>query len=186
LARTLVRQFGPALLHGGQSSRIGTGTAVLLAGLGLAMAWFGWGAPGLLLAGAGWVLHRASALLDGVRREAVAQRPAAGWRALVLDLAFDAVIATILVFAVPALPGQLVIERCFAPVVLIGLLRLLPRAFPGGWTDWACDRLMLCLLLSALFVGRVIEPGMAALAALLLLAGLILPRDGNGPQLTRA
>ncbi len=186
LARTLVRQFGPALLHGGQSSLIGTGMAAVLAGLGLAIAWFGWGTPGLLLGGASWVLHRGSAMLDEVRREALAQPAAPGWREVAFGLVFDVVIAAILVFAVPALPGQSALGRCFAPVMLIGLLRLLPRSFPSGWTIWAEDRLVLCLLLAAMFAGKVIEPGAPALAALLLLAGLVLPRDGNSPRLTRA
>ena len=186
LARTLVRQFGPALLHGGRSSLIGAGTAVVLAALGLALAWFGWGAPGLLLAGAGWVLQRASTMLDRVRREALAQRAGPLWRSGVFDLGFDAVIAAILVIAVPALPGQLVIERCFAPAMLIGLLRLLPRGFTSGWSVWAEDRLTLTVLLAAMFAGKVIQPGVPALAALLLLAGLVLSREGNGQRLTRA
>jgi len=186
LARALVRQFGAALLHGGQSSLVGTGTAAALAGLGLALAWFGWGAPGLLLTGAGWVLHRASALLDRVRREALALPAAPEWRGLVFGLTFDLVIAAILVVAIPVLPGQLPIERGFAPVMLIGLLRLLPRGFPSGWTDWAEDRLFLAILLAALIAGKVIEPGVPALAGLLLLAGLVLPRDGNARRLTGA
>lgn len=186
LARALVRQFGPALLHGGQSSLIGTGTAAALAGLGLAVAWFGWGAPGLLLAGAGWVLYRASSLLDSVRREALALSAGSSWRDFVFGAVFDLVIVAILFVAIPALPGQLAIERGFAPAMLIGLLRLLPRAFPSGWTDWAEDRLALSVLLGAMFAGKVIESGLPALAALLLLAGLVLPRDGNSSRLTRA
>ena len=90
----------------------------------------------------------------------------------------------ILMMALPVLPGQMLVERAFAPAVLIGLLRLLPRAYPGGWSEWAEDRLVLVIVLIVLALGRVLAAGVPGLVALLLVAGLVLPQ--GAARLTRA
>lgn len=186
LGRVLVRKFGPALLHGDGSNLIVAAISVALAAIGLAAAWFGLGATGLLLAGAGWLLGRMWAALDTLRREALAQNSGPAWRVVAFDLAFDGAIVIMLTMLLPALPGLTVLERAFAPVMLVGLLRMLARGFAGGWSDWADDRLVLVIVLAALVAGRVIWPGVPALAALLLLAGLVLPRESAPRELTRA
>jgi len=184
--RLLVRKFGPALLHGEGSNLIVAGIAMALAAMGLAVGWFGLGATGLILAGGGWILGRAWALLDRLRREALAQRNGPAWRPVLFDLAFDAAIVVLLTMVVPAFPGQTLPERAFAPVMLVGLLRVLSRGFPRGWSAWTDDRLVLVLVLAALVGGQVIWPGLPALTALLLLAGLVLPHEGQPSELTRA
>ncbi|MBA3054293.1 MAG: hypothetical protein FP826_05030 [Sphingomonadales bacterium] len=177
VARMLVRHFGPALLHGGSASLVGVTTGVLFAAMALAAAWFGFFAIALVFAGVGWVIRRASGLLEALQSEALAGGNDNSWRDAAYELAFDVLIGAILVMASPSLPGELLFERWFAPIMLIGLLRLLPRGFPSEWSAWATDRLVLVFLLSGMVVGRVIDPGVPALAALLLLAGLVLPRD---------
>lgn len=187
LARALVRHFGPALLHGGNSSLIGAATSALLAGIGLALAWFGWAALGYGLLGAGWVLQRASAMLERLRHDALAQRPAGALRDRMLSASFDIVLIAMLVASIPPLPGQTGMERCFAPLVLMGLLRLLARMVEGAWGRWCEDRFALCLLIAALALGKVLAPGIMALSVLLILAGIVLPRDGESAlRLTRA
>ena len=194
LARLLVRQFGPALLHGGSGANGLAITAMVLAFIGFAGAWFGFVVLGLGFAGIGWILGRAAALLARIQRESLSQRSNYPFRQLVFDGLFDTLLVAVLVLALPVLPGELLVQRGFAPVVLIGLLRLLPRGVAAGWTAWAEDRLVLVLILATLVLGRVLELGLPALVALLLLAGLVLPRDkasANAPQsdadrLTRA
>lgn len=184
LARTLVRHYGSALLHGGNSGLVGTGTAALLGALGLALAWAGWSTPGLLLAGAGWTLHLASAMLERLRRETVGQPPRPALYDAVFELAFDAVIVAMLVLAAPALPGEAAAHRVFAPVMLVGLLRLLVRGSDGGWRAWAADRLAATVLLAALSLGGVLDTGVPLLAVLFLLAGLIAPIQSRRHELT--
>ena len=184
LGRWLVRRFGPALLHGGSGSGVVAVIALVLALIGLALAWFGFGAIGLGLTGIGWILRGAAAMLARIQRESLSQRSDYPLRRFAADAVFDLVLIAILTLALPALPGQLLIEHSFAPVVLIGLLRLLPRAFPGGWSDWAEDRLVLVVVLVVLALGRVLTAGVPGLVLLLLIAGLAMPRGGE--RLTRA
>lgn len=188
LVRILVRKLGPALLHAEGSNLAVAGISVVLASMGLAAAWFGLGATGLLLAGAGWLSGRVWTRLDGLRREALAQHGGPAWRAGALDLAFDAALIVMLTLLLPALAEQPLLERAFAPIMLVGLLRLLGRGFPEGWSAWANDRLVLVLVLAALVLGGVVWPGVPALAALFLLAALVLPREAaaGAAELTRA
>ena len=187
LARTLVRKFGSALLHGGRSGLIGTAIAGVLAILGLAFCWFGWAAPGFVLAGIAWVLQRATAALEMLRREALALHAGNSWLDQVLAAAFDVILIAMLVVTIPSLPGELLIQRTFAPIVLIGLLRLLAGTSQANWASWCKDRLVLCLLLAAMAIGSVIETGVPALGVLLLATGLTLLRARSDEHmLTRA
>ena len=182
LARLLVRRFGPALLHGGNSSLIGSATAALLAALGLAAAWGGWVALAFLLCAGAWVLQRASAVLESLRSEALVQKRGTRLRDLSLEVGIDVVLIAIMVTAIRSLPGELAVERCFAPVMLIGLLRLLVQTQREPWSLWFADRMILCLVLAALALGQVLEPGVPALSVLLLVAGMALGRDGQGDR----
>jgi len=65
-------------------------------------------------------------------------------------------------------------------LVLIGLVRLLPRVIAAGWAIWLGDRLLLCLLLAGLAAGQVIAPAVPALVLLLIVAGLVLNRGPVG------
>jgi hypothetical protein len=186
LVRLAVRKFGPALLHGDGSNLIVAGIAFACAAIGLALSWFGLGATGLLFAGTGWIVGRAWALLDRLRCEALAQPGGTTWRPALFDIGFDAAIVTILTLILPVFPGQMVAERAFAPVMLVGLLRLLARGQAGGWSVWASDRFLLVLVLAATVAGGVIWPAVPALAALLLLAGLVLRPEDPAGGLTRA
>ena len=184
LARMLVRRFGSAVLHNsGNSLLVPYSAGYVLAALALGLAWIGLAALALLLVGLAYVIQGTAALLGRLQREALALRSGPAWRSAVSAVTLDAVLGAVLVLAIPALPGQSLLARCFAPAVLIGLVRLLPRAFggggPGSWAVWLRDRLLLCLLLALMTAGRVIEGGVEALALLLMLAGLVL--DGRNP-----
>jgi len=181
LARFLARRFGPALLHASSTGLLlPYGAAYLLALIGLALAWAGLVWPALLLLGVACVSQRAAALLGHLQREALAARAGPPWRSAVSGIAVDVAIAVVLILAQPALPGESLLQRCFAPVVLIGLVRLLPRVFNAGWTTWLADRLLLCLLLALMAVGGVIGSAVPAFALLLLLAGLVLNHAASG------
>ena len=186
-ARTLVRRFGPALLHGGNSGVVGAATAALLAALGLACAWIGWVTFGFLLCGGAWILQRASSTLENLRSEALVQRRSSDLRDVLMEAGMDLVLVAIMVISIRALPGELPIERCFVPVMLIGLLRLLVRTQREPWCLWFADRLVVCLALAALSLGGVLETGVPALCILLVVTGLTLGRDNVSRQrLTQA
>lgn len=184
LARWLVRRFGPALLHGGGGAGMVVIIAVGIAAIGFGATWFGYAVAGFVLAGTAWALGRMAALLDRIQRESLSLPGRFPLRQLLFDAGYDMLLVAMLVMALPALPGETLAERCFAPLVLIGLLRLVPRGFPARWSDWAEDRLILTVVLAAMLVGRVIDAGVPALVALLLAAGLVLPSDPD--RLTRA
>jgi hypothetical protein len=177
LARFLARRFGPALLHANATGLLAPYVASgLLAVAGVALAWLGLAGTGLMVLAIASVLQLSAVLLDRLQREALAVRSGMAWRSLASALAVDAAIGAAMVLARAPLPGESLLERCFAPAMLLGLVRLLPRAFDAGWTVWLQDRLLLCLLLATMAAGGVIGMGVPALALLLLLAGLVLGR----------
>jgi len=181
LARFLARRIGPAVLHANATGLlVPYGAGYLLAGVGVGLAWLGLGWLGLMLIGLACVIQRAAAILGRLQREILAIRTGMAWRSALSALVLDAVIAAVLVLMRAPLPGESLIARCFAPVVLIGLVRLLPRLFSEGWSVWLADRLLLCLLLALMAAGGVIATGVPALVLLLLLAGLVLDRVASG------
>lgn len=191
LAQFLARRFGPAVLHASA-----TGLAVpyaagyLLALVSLGLTWLGAAWLGLILLGLACVIQRTAATLGRLQREVLAVRSGRAWRSAVSAVVLDGVIGAVLVLARGPTPGELLMARLFPAAVLLGLVRLVPRAFATGWAVWVSDRLLLCLLLAAMAAGRVIEQGVPALALLLLFAGLVLNRasygPGQGTGLTRA
>jgi hypothetical protein len=177
LARFLARRFGPALLHANATGLIAPYVACgLLAVAGVALAWLGLAGTGLMVLAIAGVLQLSAVLLGRLQREALAVRSGMAWRSLASALAVDAAIGAAMVLASAPLPGESLLERCFAPAMLLGLVRLLPRAFDAGWTVWLQDRLLLCFLLATMAAGGVIGMGVPALGLLLLLAGLVLGR----------
>lgn len=195
LSRWLARRVGPALLHANGSGLMAPyGAAYLLAVVGLGLAWWGLAWLGLVLLGLACVMQRSAAVLGRLQRETLVLRSGPAWRSAVSAVALDLGIGAVLVVARTPLPGELLIERCFAPLVLIGLVRLLPRVVVAGWAVWLGDRLLLCLLLAGLAAGQVIAPAIPALVLLLILAGLVLSRgpgnvgtgSGRNAGLTRA
>jgi hypothetical protein len=182
----MVRHFGPAMLHGGNSPLAGIAAAGLLAALGIGAAAFGWTAIGLLLVGVGWVLCRASGLLDGLRREVLARPPARALIAGLDDMLFDLALVAILFLSATVLPGQMAIERLFAPVMLLGLLRLAAAGAPRRGHAWAGDRLAIAAVLAAFALGRVLDAAVPLCAIALLGGGLVVSRRSDGPGLTPA
>lgn len=186
LARWLARRFGPALLHANTTGlMLPYGAAYLLAAAGFGLAWVGLAWLALALLGLACVVQRTAAILGRLQREALALRSGPAWRSTVSGMALDGVIGAVLVLARAPLSGETLLERWFAPAVLLGMVRLLGRVSTANWAVWLGDRLLLCMLLAGMAAGRVIAPGVPALVLLLILAGLVLDRP-RSPGLTRA
>ncbi|HEY6871067.1 MAG TPA: hypothetical protein VI199_15030 [Novosphingobium sp.] len=179
LARQLVRRFGAALLHEGGSIPVGRGLGVALVLMAVSIGWVGYLTVALLLAGAGWLMLRAVELLGRLQCDALGQPARWPWVGTISTVVVDLALVALMALAAPDLPGQLLLERAFPAVMLIGLLRLLPRATSPQAGPWCEDRLTLALLLATLAAGRSLAVGIPALCALLVLLGLLVPRAGT-------
>lgn len=188
LARLLVRRFGAALLHESGSIPVGRGLGVAMVLMGVSIGWFGFLVVAFLLAGGGWAVLRAVELLGRLQRDALGQPARWPWVGGIFMAGVDIGLIVLLTLAEPELPGQLLPERAFPAVMLIGLLRLLPRAAPPRAGPWCDDRLALGLVLAVLAAGRTVALGVPALCALLVVVGLLLSASGergHGADITR-
>lgn len=179
-----VRSFGPSLLHAGSGGNHVAAGAFALAALAFIAAWLGSTALALVLAGLAWVARKAAELLLRVERDSRTMAPGRLPREAAFGWAFDAMLVVILGWGMAAdrmwaaSPGTL--ERFFPAFVLVALVRLVPRAFEGRWTDWLADRMLLCLILAVATIGGILEPAVLVLAAALALSGAAWPRRNPG------
>lgn len=178
LAALLVHWLGPAVLHAGTRPVMIAVGALVLALLGIGSAWLGSATLGFLFFGTAWLVRKAAALLERIERDSLAL-PAGWFRpeevfAWSLDLGFLFVMAWR--SRIPAVEGVPRGMAWFAPVVLVGLLHLLPRALPGaGWTHWLTDRFLLGIGLAFASAFTPFDPVLMATGALLLVAGVFFP-----------
>ena len=182
LARLAVRGLGPALLHSGSGARVIAIAATVTALIALVAGWFDLAPLGLALCALGWVLREAAVLLARVEAEAVPvrrgvdSRAAYGWM-------LDGILILLAGWGTAIHSTHPAWDRFFPPLMLVGLLRILPRALGGQWRAWMEDRALLgCAIAAALLSGC----GSLAIhiaAVLVLMAGIIMPRGEK--QLTR-
>ncbi len=177
IARQFVRSFGPALLHAGTSANALPGAALALILLGIGSGWFGITWLGLLFAGIAWTLRKSAALLLLVERDSLRTDQPRWQNADLFGWSFDGVLVGLVGWGMALHPWQTLLERGFAPVILVSLLRLLPRVFGMGWTVWLEDRLVLCLLLGLASLAGFLGLFVQVLAMALAIAGIALPRN---------
>jgi hypothetical protein len=183
LARLGVRRFGPALLHAGSGTNAVAVAAFCIALIGLGAGWLGFIAVGLVCCAAGWVIRKAGALLGKIQQDSLGLPTAWVLREFLFDWIIDAIIIALLVMAVQR-PEWSLSDRAFAPVMLVGLLRILSPSFPLPWSAWMSDRLVLAVVLAGFIAGGASQIGIQLLSGALLLAGLVAPRAVSG--ITRA
>lgn len=179
IARRGVRAFGPALLHAGSS-----GTVVAIAGgvaqaFGLVLGWFGLVVPGLALFGAAWVLFLAASLFGRVERAAlrlprphVAPVVIYGW---VIDIG----LALLMAWNMSPGSGRSFMERSFAPMMLLGLTRMVARVMGQNSGHWIEDRLVLALVLAIAAIAGGFSLAIGALALAVLVAGTVITSRQN-------
>ena len=184
LAAFATRRFGPALLHAGSGSRALAVAALAFVLIGAGAGWFGYAALGLGLCAPAWLAHRSAVIIGKIQNDALGTVPQLLAREAPFEWLLDVIIAGLLVVAIPALPGEPLWQRCFAPIMLLGLFRLVPGAVQGKWALWLGDRMILALLLCGLTLGKLIGIAVPALAAMLLFAGILFSRKAIG--ITRA
>lgn len=180
LGGLLVRRFGPSLLHAGSGSR----TIVLAAGVSLLVAlissWYGYPAVGLMLFGLAWFARHAAGLLARVEREAMRLARPAISREELFGWLTDAMIVLAIVWNFPDAAGQQGwLDKAFAPVLLLLVLRIVSQLLPPTTGDWLRDRLVLCLVLAAAAFADAMLPTVRICALLAALAGVIAPLLAN-------
>jgi hypothetical protein len=176
LARLAVRNLGPTLLHAGSGSKAvmaGAGAAGFLA---LLAGWFGFVATGFCLAGMGWLIGRCAGALARIERAALLRDPPVISRDAVTSLVADAVIVTLVLWSYPQSISASWPHVVFPPLMLLGLLRILPRSLALRHVEWLDDRLVLAILLAIAAGAEVLLPAIQLLALLAMAAGILLPR----------
>jgi len=167
-----VRAFGPALLHAGSSGTVVAIAAGVAAGLALVAGWFGFVVIGLLICALAWVWFESAALFGRFeRRSLLLPRPSVAPTA-VYGWIMDATLLFLLAWQ-EATPGEALIHRGFGPVMLLGLMRLVPPLLTGRRAAWLEDRALLALMLAGAGLVDVVRPAVAGLAVGLLITGIV-------------
>lgn len=191
LANLGVRSLGPMLLHAGTRPALIGFAAALLALLGLGAGWFDLTVLGLILVGLAWLVARATNLLAEIERAALI-RPPVRFRADVLfDWFLDALFVLLCAWRIEdsadiASGSAALAPALFAPLMLFGLLRLIPRMArpmtgPQWQWRWLGDRLVVA---AALAVAGMILPLSVVLwlFSLALLGFALLVTAKSGPE----
>ncbi|MEO6092624.1 MAG: hypothetical protein ABIT04_00675 [Novosphingobium sp.] len=177
IARKAIHSYGSSLLHAGSNSRIlALGVALLLL-LALGAGWLGAIATGLVVIVLASLVERAAVMLQRVEQGTLAPPGTNVPATAVLDWLIDAALVAVLVWQPPHLAGELLRERLFAPLILIGLLRLIPRGFDRRPARWLEDRALMAGLL-ALAAAAGLLAASVELLALLIIGGALLHAAG--------
>lgn len=179
LARVLVRGFGPALLHAGSGSRFVMGGAAVLLVLAFGLGWLGWPGAALAPLALAWLLAEATVVLKLIEADRVLP-PGRGipWHRL-FGWSVDAVLALLLAWSLPVAGGEDLPARLFPPVMMVAMLRILPRLFNQPWTAWLEDRALLAILFGLSLLAGVAAPVVYGTALLLAACGILWPQDGK-------
>ena len=173
IARKAIHSYGSSLLHAGSDSRmLALGVALLLL-LAVGAGWLGATATGLVLIALGSLVERAAVMLKRVEQGTLAPvRPGVPVTA-VLDWLIDAALIALVAWQPPHPVGELLRERLFAPMMLICLLRLIPRLFERRSARWLEDRALIAGMLAFAAAAGVLSASVELLA-LLIVGGALL------------
>lgn len=174
LARAAVRGLGPALLHAGSSPLTVVIAAAAVALLALGAGWFAWAALGLGFCALGWVLRESAALLARIDSDAgrphrgLDSRTTYGWM-------IDGIIVALAGWG--SNPGAWHGDygRYFPALMLVALLRILPRSLGPRAAAWLEDRALLALGLAAAILAGLGSAAIHLGAVAAALAGILLP-----------
>ncbi len=184
LVRFVLKNFGPALLATGQSqSVLGITTAVLFGG-GLVSGWFSLTGTALLLLAFCWLIWRLRCRLQQVAASGLVRNVQKDRESATL-IAYDLALVAVCCLSAQALPGTTLLDRIFAPLVLMMALWLVASTVAPKWQALLKDRASLALLLALAAALGLLTPTMQ-LATLLLVATGIIATYVSKDRLTRA
>lgn len=176
LAGQAVRVAGPALLEAGSGGTVVAMAACVIAALGLVAGGFGALTLGLMLVAAAWLGFAGASMFGRFERRSLRlPRPRVA-PAVVYRWVVDGVVLALLALA----HGRAgFFAGLFAPLMLLGLVRLVPFLLPLRAGAWLEDRALLALVLGVLSLLGWLENGVAVLAVALLLCGIIVTARQN-------
>ncbi|WP_164852770.1 hypothetical protein [Novosphingobium umbonatum] len=171
LAMRCVRSFGPALMHAGSG-----GTAVAIAGgvfaaLGVLAGWFGHGGLGLCLAALAWLGFSSACVMGRFERRCLLLPRPRTAPVLIYAGIMDGALLLLLTAGL-ASPSQGLLQAAFAPLMLLGLLRLVPRLPDIRWAALLEDRALWALALAVAELFGLLPLAVCLSAMALLLAGV--------------
>lgn len=175
LSRLGLLALGPSLLHAGNGSKVAMLAALAAMLMGLGAGWFGFTVAGFLLCALAWILREAAGALRGVERASLSLPSSSLSPEDVLGWLIDLALVALVVWSAPLTPWESLAERAFAPLMLVILIRLVPRLFDRSWAPWIEDRVILALLLAVSAGIGFLIGAVQLLAVLLALAAMLLP-----------
>lgn len=182
LARVAVRGLGPALLHAGSTPLTVVIAAAAAAMLAFGAGWLKLPALGLALCALGWVLRESAVLLARIDRDparpqrGLDSRTTYGWM-------IDGIVVALAGWGSGIAPGLPAFYGFFPAIMLVALLRILPRSLGPRAGAWLEDRALLALSLAAAILAGVGSQAVHLGAIAAALAGILLP--GFASRLTR-
>jgi hypothetical protein len=168
-ARWLVRRYGPHLLHAGSGAGAVAAAGLVVALLALAARGFALSVLAFALAALAALIFELVELIAGVEARARLEIPGRGLTQVAAGWAGDLLLLVLATAAMPPLPGTGLPTRIFAPLMLLGTLRLVGAVATRRWAVWLGDRVLLALAL-ALAAHVSLAPQLIAVAALTVLA----------------
>lgn len=182
LARRAVRAIGPALLHAGSGGTVVAMAGAVLAALALVTGWFSLVKTGFFFAAGAWLLFLSASLFGRVERRSMRMARPSVEPMLIYTATLDMVLALLIVWGETDRAGVGLGHRAFAPVMLLGLIRLVGRVMPVARAVWLEDRALLALVLAGGALMGWLDGTILAAAAVVLGAGLHAVRSST--QLT--
>lgn len=173
LSRLALRTLGPSLLHAGNGGTVARAAAVGALLIGLGAAWFGFVIVALIFLALSAVACDTAAVLRRIERTSLGETASSVSIEVVLGGPIDLALIALVIWSLPLAPWESLWQRAFAPVMLIMLVRLLPRLFDRTLSPWIEDRTLLALLL-AIAAGFGYLFGVVQLLAVLLALGGLL------------
>lgn len=175
----LVAHFGSRLLERRAGSRAALGVGLLLS-IGALVAGLAWSVvAGLLLLATAFVAVEGALALERLERPSggSVRRMLAPLRGLL-----DMPLAVLLALGGSGQPDWL--ARFFAPLIVLGLTRLVPRLDDARWTRLVADRAILSLIAALLLAFGILVPGLELYGLGLLACAVALartPKQITGP-----
>jgi hypothetical protein len=120
----------------------------VLAALALVTGWFSLVKTGFVFAAGAWLLFLSASLFGRVERRSMRLARPSVEPMLIYTATLDVVLALLMIWGETDRAGAGLGHRAFAPVMLLGLIRLVGRVMPPARAVWLEDRALLALVMA--------------------------------------
>lgn len=164
------------MLHAGSGGSVPGIAGLTLLAMAAGSAWLEVPTLGLALLGAAWLVQRVGTIITGAQADSLGLGRGMLSRPEPFGALLDIGLVGVLLAVPPLVPGEPTWLRAFAPLVLIGLLRLLAQVMAERFSAWFEDRLLLAIALTGLGLAGLLPYAVPGLSIVLIAAGIILSR----------